>query len=111
MPGIDIDMYETKDFFFIELTLAGVKKDSVQVRFSDDYLVITGMRATENQNDRNYYMSSIARGNFRKMIKLPIPINKQYTPKIEMQNGILKIKLNKLEVMPEKQTDIGGLID
>jgi HSP20 family protein len=92
-----IDMYETDEEVVVKAMLPGLKKDDLEVTFSDDVLTIKGetKRETETKK-RNYYHKELAYGQFARSIALPVTVKPEQA-KAEFKDGILEIHIPKAE--------------
>jgi len=92
-----VDMVETTDEVIIFAGIAGVKKDSVDVDFFNNFMHIRGERAPLELEDEiiTRHKKEIIYGQFERKITLPISITNRDSVAISMLNGVLIIKLNK----------------
>jgi HSP20 family molecular chaperone IbpA len=110
-PGDDhwepsCDIYRCQQKLHIIFDIAGIDKDSVKIRTTREYLVISGKRllATEGDNP-SYYTMEIESGNFERIVYFPeIPLNYD-SPEVKYQDGLLKINFD-IAVKEEKIIDI-----
>ena len=87
------DVYTTDSKFKIVVELAGIDKNSVEIIFTDTYLLLKGRRDFElPYGDVCYYHMEIDTGNFERVIHFPeANINKE-SPAISFEKGLLKIE-------------------
>ncbi|MEH7236537.1 Hsp20/alpha crystallin family protein [Bacillus sp. JJ1562] len=94
---IPIDMYETETELIISADLPGVKKEQIDIEYSEKYITITvnHVEETEETNEKkNYYVKKHSYNKASRAIALPypIPINQI---KASYVNGVLKIRVPK----------------
>jgi len=86
------DIYRTQDKLHIIFDLSGINKDSVKIRTSQEYLVISGQRylSAEGSNP-SYYTMEIESGPFERIVYFPeIPLNYEQ-PTVNYTDGLLQI--------------------
>lgn len=95
-----VDCYDTTDLVVIEVDLAGVTSDEVQVRFGIDTVSISGNRqeATE-KSTRYYHVMEIERGKFERVIELPTAVDCKRA-EATFDNGMLILRLPKVYGSP-----------
>ncbi len=90
------DVYENDDAIIIKVELAGIDKDSLQVRTESQAIIIEGVRrepyGRESLAGYRFRQMEIEYGPFHRTIPVPFPVD---TAKAQtsIQNGILKISL------------------
>lgn len=97
------NILEYDDFYTIQLSLPGYKKEEINISIDKDHLIIKA-QFTENKEE-NYRVQEFAKTEFERKFKLG---NTVETNNIEaaFQNGILNIKLIKKEEQKPKQITI-----
>lgn len=89
------DVYEENGNVIVEMHVAGINPDKVDINVEGDNLRVTGSREEEYETeDRNYYRKEIHHGSFERLIRLPAPVLAEQT-RAEIDNGVLKITLPK----------------
>lgn len=94
---LTIDVYQTESDIVIKSTIAGVKSEDIDVTIANDMITIKGLRRQdESMPQENYYYQELYWGPFSRSVILPIDVD---TDKVRasMKNGILTIKLPKVE--------------
>lgn len=92
-----IDMFETENEVVVKAMLPGLKKEDLELSFTDDTLTIKGeSKLTEETKKKNYYRREIACGQFLRTIAIPVPI-KEDQIEAEFKDGILEVRLPKSE--------------
>jgi HSP20 family protein len=92
-PALDIS--QDKANLYVEMPLAGINPENIEISITDNILTVQGkVEEKKETKDREYLRKEIRRGNFRRQIKLPVPV-KEDKAKAESQTGILKIIIPK----------------
>lgn len=95
----NIDLVETENFVYLLLTVPGVNPDSIDVDFFNNYVHITGERSFPNELNDSVQISTrrqeIIYGNFERKIMLPLSVTRNESVSIDLNNGILTIKIDK----------------
>ncbi len=90
------DIYETATEIIILATLAGVKKDDLEIEINHKAVKITGIRpGTPRVDNVKYRLAEIRYGKFERTLYLPLPINTEKV-KASYEDGFLEIRLAKL---------------
>ncbi len=100
------DIYETKNAVMIDIELAGLKKEDVNVEVNDNLLSIRGERKFENEeNEDNYYVRERFLGKFYRAFTLPMDVA---TEKIsaKFKDGILTLEIPRSEIKKPKKIDV-----
>lgn len=89
------DVYTTDSKFKIVVELAGIDKDSVEIIFTDSYLLLKGSREFDlPYGDVCYYHMEIDTGNFERVISFPDANIDKKNPVISFEKGLLKIEFH-----------------
>jgi len=105
---LTIDVYQTPKDIVIKSTIAGVKPEDLDVDINSEMVTIKGKRSQEEEVDaEDYYYQECYWGPFSRSIILPVEI---VTEKAEatMKNGILTIRLPKMEVAKSRKLQVRG---
>lgn len=96
-----VDIYETKDDYFLAAIMPGVKKENVKIKLEDGHLVIMGRIDYETTVNRKYVLNESEFGNYYRKFKISDSIDES---KIDanFENGILNLKLPKHERIKPK---------
>jgi HSP20 family molecular chaperone IbpA len=88
-----LDVSGTERELLLELGLPGVGKHDFDVQLDGDEVVVSGARPEETPNaeGRVYFHAEMARGPFRRVV--PLPVSTTGAPRIEVEHGIVRIKL------------------
>ncbi|MBI9031769.1 Hsp20/alpha crystallin family protein [bacterium] len=92
------DVYISNMKLHIVIELAGITKDSLELVFNDKYLLLRGTRDFGvPSSDVCFYHMEIETGAFERVIYFPeVQLDKE-KPKVNFENGILKIQFDILE--------------
>jgi|GEM_PF-364371 len=94
---LTIDVYQSGDFIVIKSIIGGAKPDDLDISITSDMVTIKGVRENPDEIKANdYYYQECFWGNFSRSVILPCDI-KIDEVKATMKNGILTIKLPKIE--------------
>ncbi|MEX0940260.1 MAG: Hsp20/alpha crystallin family protein [Candidatus Babeliales bacterium] len=90
-----VDLYDQNDAVIVEMAVAGIDPDKVEISVEDNSLRIAGEREEKEEvEDRNYYRKEIKRGSFERYVALPTAVVPEET-RAEFEDGILSIYLPK----------------
>lgn len=101
-----LEMYEKPDKFIVRLEIPGMKKEDIDISFTNDTLTIAGERKVEKEvKDEDYYRCEFNYGKFSRSLTVPSAVK---ADKIEAHydNGILEITLPKAEEAKPKKIEI-----
>ncbi len=91
-----VDIFETKIDVVIQVTMAGVDKENLQIEISEKAVKIYGERTGNPKNaEATYRLAEIQYGRFERVLFLPCIID---TEKVSAsyENGFLQVSLAKL---------------
>lgn len=91
-----VDIFETKTDVVIQVTMAGVDKENLQIEISDKAVKIYGERTGNPQDAKaTYRLAEIQYGSFERVLFLPCVID---TDKVSAsyENGFLQVSLAKI---------------
>ncbi len=100
---LTIDVYQTPTEIVIKSTIAGVKSDAIDISMTNDMITIKGNREKDEEaKEEDYYYQECYWGPFSRSIILPVDVE---VDKAEagMKNGILTIRLPKIEKIKTKK--------
>lgn len=98
----EADVYETDKEVVVEMPLAGVKPEDVEISVKDNLLTVKGETKEEKEEKKkNYFKKEIKRGRFERTLSLPTEVKAEKAT-AESINGILKIVLPKVKVTKPK---------
>jgi len=92
-----VNTREGESAYYLELDLAGVKKEDIKVDVEDNKLVISGeKRLKEELKEENYYKVESYYGEFRRSFALPEEADVNAI-KAESKDGVLNVTIPKLD--------------
>lgn len=101
-----MDIYEEKNNIIVEMPLAGVTPEKVDISIENDILTVKGeIEEKKETKEENYYHKEIKRGSFIKQASLPVAV-KGEEAKAETANGMLKIIIPKSEKEKGKKISV-----
>ena len=100
LPAMNVK--ETKDTFEIELAVPGFTKKEIEVTLEDDYLELYAEKSKEEINEgEGYTRKEFSFNKFNRRILLPSTINREEKVIATYKNGVLTLKLTKMEDIKE----------
>ncbi|MCX6809955.1 MAG: Hsp20 family protein [Candidatus Berkelbacteria bacterium] len=101
-----IGIRETDKELIIEADLPGVEEKDIELEVENDKIIIRGERKLKEEiKKENYYHLESSFGSFSRIIGLPNYVNADRAD-AKMENGILEIKLPKVEEKKSKKIPI-----
>ena len=98
MPAINVKENETD--FEIEVAAPGFSKNDFEVTITDDILTISAEnKRTEEEKEKTYSRQEFYYNSFKRSFTLPKVIDFSKKIKAKYNNGVLKVHLDKLEVL------------
>ncbi len=85
---------ETDKAFFLEMEVAGVKKEDISIYVEGDMLVVTGKKEQSLVETEKYTKIEMAYGKFERKFNLPSDIEKEFIDG-KIENGILYVEIPK----------------
>ncbi len=103
---LTIDVFQTEDEIVIQSTIAGVSDKDLDISVTNDMVTIKGSRTPEQRiKPSDYYYQELYWGPFSRSIILPVDVDAD-SAKASMKNGILTIRLPKLDKVKTKRIRI-----
>lgn len=103
---LTVDVYQTPNEVVIKSTIAGVKPNDIDITMNNDMITIKGTRQKdEDIPEEDYYYQECYWGPFSRSIILPVDVEVD-NAKASMKNGILSIRLPKVEKVKTKKIEI-----
>jgi len=100
---LTIDVYQTPNEIVIKSTIAGVKPENIDISMTNDMITIKGTRQRdETVKEEDYYYQECYWGAFSRSIILPVDVEVDKAD-AGMKNGILTIRLPKIEKVKTKK--------
>jgi len=100
-----VDIYETKDDYFLSAQMPGVKKEDVKIKLEDGNLVIMGRIDYDTILSHKYALKETETGNYYRRFKISDSVDESRVD-AKLDNGILNVKLPKHERVKPKTIEI-----
>ena len=105
---LTVDVYQTDDEIVIQSTIAGASGDDIDISVTTDMVTIKGKRELEHEvKASDYFHRELYWGSFSRAIILPVDVDAD-AAKANYKNGVLTIRLPKLEKSKSKKVKISG---
>jgi HSP20 family protein len=103
---LTIDVYQTPNEVVIKSTIAGVKPEDIDITMTNDMITIKGNREKDEEvKEEDYYYQECYWGPFSRSVILPVDVEVDQSD-ASMKNGILTIRLPKIEKVKTKKITI-----
>ncbi len=103
---LTIDVYQTANEVVIKSTIAGVKPEDIDISMTNDMITIKGKREKDEEiKEEDYYYQECYWGSFSRSVILPVDVEADKA-KASMKNGILTVRLPKIEKVKTKKIEI-----
>ncbi|MFA5080576.1 MAG: Hsp20/alpha crystallin family protein [Candidatus Paceibacterota bacterium] len=103
-----VDVYETDHDLVIQAAIAGIKTEELDIALENDMMIIKGERIDPSAlKDKKYFIKECYFGSFSREIILPREIDTSKI-KAEIKEGILTIKMPKVERAKNKRINLDG---
>jgi HSP20 family protein len=100
---LTIDVYQTPNEVVIKSTIAGVSPEDIDISITNDMITIKGRRQKDEEvKEEDYYYQECYWGPFSRSVILPVDVEVDKA-EASMKNGILTIKLPKIEKVKTKK--------
>ncbi len=100
---LTIDVYQTPSEIVIKSTIAGVSPEDLDITITNDMVTIKGKREKDEViSDGDYYYQECYWGAFSRSVILPVDVEAEKA-EAAMKNGILTIRLPKIEKVKTKK--------
>lgn len=100
------DIYETENEIVVKAEIPGVKKEDVKLSVQDNVLTLSGERKFEEETKKeNYVRVERGYGSFTRSFTLPPSVDAKKIS-AEFKDGLLEVKLPKLEEAKPKEVEI-----
>ncbi len=91
-----VDMYICKDWVKVEMEVAGVEKEDIEVTYISPLLHIKGVKKNPLINrELKYHCMECRFGSFQRMLEIPCPVNVDGA-RAELKDGVLSIWLPRI---------------
>lgn len=103
-----VDIFEDEDDVIIQSTIAGVTDKDLDISITKDMATIKGRRSPDSASQSaKYHHQELYWGAFSRSIILPVDVDAD-AAKATLKNGLLTIRLPKLEKRRVKKLTISG---
>lgn len=95
--ALPVDIFESSSHYIMEIELAGMKKDSINIIYKDEHLIVEGIREVKDRRNNGYkqILDSGKRSDIRLVFELPaIDINNSDNEAVFI-DGLLSVYLMK----------------
>ncbi|OQA35394.1 MAG: Spore protein SP21 [Parcubacteria group bacterium ADurb.Bin326] len=101
-----LDVYEEKDNVVVEVPLAGIDPEKLDVSIENNVLTIKGENEKKSEvEDKNYYRKEVRWGSFYRSVALPTKVNGDGA-EANYDQGVLTIRVPKAEEVKPKTIKI-----
>ena len=101
-----VNIKDSKDNVTLAFELPGMEKKDIKVLVKDGNLIVSGQREFKTEEkDETYIRSEIRTGSFCRSFTLPETVNAE-SVSADYKNGILEIRLAKLEEVKPKEIEV-----
>ncbi len=101
-----VDVYQDKDNVIVEMPLAGVDPEKVDISIENDVLTVSGRTEERNEVKReDYYRKEVREGSFSRSVILPMSV-KADLAEAQSVKGMLKIVIPKADSAKPKKISI-----
>ena len=92
-----VNVRETKDNYFLDLAVPGLKKENFNINLENDTLTISAEHNTENESkDENYTRKEFSYSSFKRTFTLPELVD-EANIRAKYEDGVLTVQLPKRE--------------
>lgn len=101
-----VDVYQTEDEIVVQSLIAGANRDNLDIQVTTEMVTIKGRRDRgEEVKSSDFYHRELFWGPFSRAVILPVDVDAD-SAKASYKNGILTIRLPKLEKVRTKKLKI-----
>lgn len=101
-----VDVSQDKKNVYVEMPLAGVRAEDVEISVEDNVLTVSGKtEEKKEEKKKDYLRKEIRKGFFERSVSLPAEI-KENKADAEFENGMLKITLPKAKVKKARRVKV-----
>lgn len=91
----DSDVCEDNGNIIVEMHVAGVKPEDIDIEVNENILRVSGKREEEKEKkEKHYFRKEIQRGSFERVLTLPANVEAE-SAEATFEHGVLKIVLHK----------------
>jgi len=101
-----LDVYDTKDHFFVKMELPGMKKEDIGITLQDGVLTVSGERKSDVEHkEGETFRSERYFGKFQRSVSMPAPVNPDGVT-ATYKDGILTIQVAKADEAKPRQIKV-----
>lgn len=101
-----MDMYQTKDAMVVEMPLAGIDPEQVEVAVENGSLTIKGsMERKTEVDEKDYYRKEVRSGSVFRRVALPTAVQ-EGKAQASYENGMLRVTIPKAQLEAPKTVKI-----
>lgn len=102
--NFNIDISDDGKGYYITSDLPGIEKEDIKIELKGDYLTIEAEKKDEKEEEnKRYYRRERSYGKFSRAVLIPEDAEKDIGKiEAEFKNGVLKIKMNKIESVKDE---------
>jgi HSP20 family protein len=100
-----VDLFEDENAFTLQLELAGIDRDKIEVEVTADELVIRGERPYVKPESGNLVHSERVYGQFQRSFRLGVPVQNNAV-EASFKDGILTVRLPKTESVKPRRIEV-----
>lgn len=105
---LTVDVYQTEDDIVVRSTIAGARIEDIDIQVTQDMVTVKGQRKPEEHvHAEGFFHRELYWGSFSRAIILPVDVDPEGA-KASYKNGVLTIRLPKLEKVRTKKLKISG---
>lgn len=105
---LTVDVFQTDEEIIIQSPIAGATSEDIDISVTQDMVTIKGKRGQEeNAKPSQYFHQELYWGPFSRSVILPVDVDADGA-KAAVKNGLLTIRLPKLEKIKTKKIKISG---
>ncbi len=103
---LTMDVYQTPTEIIVKSAIAGVSPKDLDISITNDMVTVRGKREQEEEvEEDNYFYRECFWGTFSRSVILPMEVDANEA-KATFKNGVLTIKLPKVEKVRTKRLDV-----
>ncbi len=101
-----VDIFEDNGDVVVKAELPGIKKEDIEVNFTDHMITISGEKKKEEKTeDKNYYRVERSYGSFTRSFEIPSEVQTDKA-KAHFENGVLEVRVPKTEEARRKSQKV-----
>lgn len=104
-----VDVYETKDSFYLVAEVAGVKQEDIKVEVAENVITLRGARpfSRKGVSSEDYYRIEFSYGSFERSFTLPCAVEEKEV-KAVLKRGVLTVRLPRCGAHQGSKVEVNG---